>query len=346
MIACRCLRPTRLDMLLLVHMWMTFSGQATSWGLTALTSTLETKFELTSELNPTLCTGVQIQRVRAAKWCKLHQGGYVSQLLEEWQMSDCIVVDTPIDPGTARALMLLTEIGVDPVIIKKYQSLIGALLWLFKTRPDVMFATNLLARFCRVATGAHLKLAMRVLRYNLRGTVEYGIVFQAGFPEDGVISAEGDADLAGDLINSRSTSGYYAKFGRFGTIACNSWLERKVSTSTGQAETYALASLVRELVWIRQLCYELRLPQSTPTAAGTDNQGVHLQSTKAINHATVKHYRISQAYVRSKCEDGTINVVKVQSDLNHSDYFTKPLCFKLFAYHRYHTMGPRSPPAE
>ena len=258
-------------------------------------------------------------------------------------MSDCIAVDTPMKPGTARALMLITEVGIDPVIIKKFQSLVGALLWLFKTRPDLMFATNLLARFCRIATRTHLKLAMRVLRY-LRGTTKHGIVFQAGFPEDGVISAEGDADLAGDLTTSRSTSGFYARFGKFGTIACNSWLERKVSTSTGQAETYALASLVRELVWIRQLCYELRMPQSEPTVAATDNQGVHLQSTKAINHATAKHYRISQSYIRSKCEDGTIKVVKVPSDLNHSDYFTKALCFKLFAFHRFHTMGPQSPP--
>jgi hypothetical protein len=320
-------------------------GTGDKQGLATLTSTLKAKFDLTYELNPVLCTGVQIQRVRSKKWCKLHQGGYIIKLLEEWQMNDCTPVDTPMDPGTARAMMLLTEIGVDPVIIKKFQSLVGALLWLYKTRPDLMFTTNLLARFCRTATAAHLKLAMRVLRY-LRGTIEHGIVFCAGFPEDGIITAEGDADLAGDLIGSRSTSGFYAKIGRFGTIACNSWLERKVSTSTGQAETYALASLVRELVWIRQLCYELRLPQSAPTVTGTDNQGVHLQSTKAINHATAKHYRISQAYIRSKSEDGTIKVVKVPSDLNHSDFFTKALCFKLFDLHRFHTMGPQNPPAE
>jgi hypothetical protein len=314
-------------------------------GLSTLVSTLEAKFELTTKLNPSLVTGVQIERNRKHKWLKLHQQAFIINLLTEWEMFDCTPVDTPMDPGTARALMLIEDVGVDLVVISKYQSLVGSLLWLYKTRPDLMYVTNLLARFCRIATPTHLKLATRVLRY-LKGTSYYGIVFQAGFVNDGVLSAEADADLAGDLITSRSTMGSYAKYGEHGTVACNSSLDRKISTSTGQAETYALASLVKELVWIRHLCYELRFPQTGPTQTGTDNQGVHLQSTKSINHAAAKHYRISQAYIRSKGVDGTVKVVKVSTEKNHADFFTKPLCFKLFDSHRTAVMGPQLNPGE
>ena len=74
--------------------------------------------------------------------------------------------------------------------------------------------------------------------------------------------------------------------GRLGTICCNSSLERKISTSTGQAETYALASLVKDVVWTRHLADDMRRPQMNATELDTDNQGVHIQSTKAINHAT------------------------------------------------------------
>jgi hypothetical protein len=258
-------------------------------------------------------------------------------------MQNCTPVDTPMDPGTARALMLLPITEIDEVAKKKYQSLVGAHLWLYKTRPDLMYATNLLARFCRDATAAHLKLAMRVLRY-LKGTSDYGIVFQAGFKNDGVLSAEADADLAGDLATSRSTSGGYVKLGEYGTVACNGSLERKISTSTGQAETYSLASLVKEIVWIRHLLHELRFPQTKPTRTGTDNQGVEIQATKSVNHATAKHFRISQAYIRSKGEDSTIDVVKVSTALNHSDFLTKPLCKLLFERHRDAVMGPQRPP--
>ena len=139
---------------------------------------------------------MQIERNRELRWTKLHQEAYTTELLIDWQMDQCTPVDTPMDLGTARALMLLPNGGHDRVAISKYQSLVGALLWLYKTRPDVMFATP--ARFTLVATPAHLQLAMRVLKY-LNGTRNYGIVFMAGFPEDGIISAEGNADLAGDL---------------------------------------------------------------------------------------------------------------------------------------------------
>jgi hypothetical protein len=217
-----------------------------------------------------------------------------------------------------------------------------SLLWLYKIRPDIMFATNLLARFCAHATQIHLKIAMRVLRY-LKGTLDLGLVFQAGFPSDGIVSAA-DADLAGDLISSRSTLGHYVKFGKHGAISCNSSLDRKISTSTGQAETYALAGLIRQLVWVRHLLHDIGFPQTKPTTTGTDNQGVHLQSTKSINHAAAKHYRISQAYIRSKCDDGTVHVIKVPTAVNHSDFFTKALCAALFIEHRSAVMGPQERP--
>jgi len=129
----------------------------------------------------------------------------------------------------------------------------------------------------------------------------------------------------------------------YGTVACNSSLERKISTSTGQAETYALASLVKEVVWIRHLLHEIRHPQTKPTRTRTDNQGVKIQATKAVNHATAKHYRISQAYIRSKGDDGTVEVEKVASALNHSDFLTKALCTELFVRHRDAVMGPQHP---
>jgi hypothetical protein len=115
-------------------------------GLQLLTSTLESKFEITSKLNPSAITGVQILRDRSKKFLKLFQGQYVRDLLTSFNMSDCEHVDTPMDPATTRALMLLPADKADPVSICKLQTLVGALLWLLKTRHDIAFATNLLAR--------------------------------------------------------------------------------------------------------------------------------------------------------------------------------------------------------
>ena len=132
------------------------------------------------------------------------------------------------------------------------------------------------------------------------------------------------------------------KLGEFGAVMCSSTLERKVSTSTGQAETYGLQSLVKEVVWQRHVLSDLGLPQCDKTPLKTDNQGVQKQTIKAINHASAKHYRIAQAYIRSKCRDGTVSVGYVNTFDNSSDFFTKALHAPAFVRHRAHIMGPQT----
>ncbi len=62
-------------------------------------------------------------------------------------------------------------------------------------------------------------------------------------------------------------------------------------------------------MWTRHLAADVRRPQTNATELDTDNPGVHIQSTKAINHATAKHFRVSQALsIRGKGEDGSIYV--------------------------------------
>jgi hypothetical protein len=212
-------------------------------------------------------------------------------------------------------------------------------MWILKTRPDLCFTVNFLARYLRTATKRHLTIAFRALRY-LKGTMNHGIVFQAGGPQDGVLSGEADADLSGDLRTARSTSGYYIKYGPYGTIACSSSLERKISTSTGQAETYAMASLAKEVVWCRLLALELKHPMPGPTEVKTDN------AKYQVNHSTAKHYRIAQAYIRALVADGTLTVGQVGSLFNGSDVFTKNVVRLLMVRHCLTTMGPQECPED
>ena len=186
----------------------------------------------------------------------------------------------------------------------------------------------------------HYELARgRPLRY-LKGTTNHGIVFQAGPLDAWKLSGAADSDLAGDLNSGRSTSGYCFKLGKFRTIVANSKLERKISTSTGQAKTYAMASLIKDLIWARHLLRELKHAQTEPTTALTDIDGVLKQSTKAINHTTAKHYRIDQAYIRSHY-DSAVTVCGVDTSKNCADMFTKALHAAPFIRHRAETMGPQ-----
>ena len=227
-------------------------------------------------------------------------------------MTDCKGTDTPLDPGTARAMMLLPTGEVDVEVMRKYQTLVGELRWLLKTRPDLLFTISFLSRFLVSATQKHLDLALnRPLRF-LRKTTNYGVVF---CPGDGewILSGASDSDLAGDLSSARSTLGHCLRIGEFGAVVTSCGLDKKISTSTGQAETYAMQSLVKDAVWARIFLGELGYAMEKPTPLRTDNDGVLKQSTKTINHASAKHYRIAQAYIREKVFDSTVEVLGVNS---------------------------------
>ena len=303
-------------------------------------------FECTVKDDPPLITAVQVVRDKNSQWLKLHQAAYVDVILTEFNMTDCNTVSTPMDPGTCKALMelpLASEDSIDKKVATKYRKLVGMLIWLHKTRPDLLFTINLLARFLKLPTEEHFQLAKsRVLRY-LQGTRYLGIVF-SGPGSVWTLSAQCDADLAGDLRTSRSTNGYFAKVGEFGAISFHSSLERKISTSTQQAETYALSWGLRDVMWIRTLMTEIGLDMNYPVDIDTDNRGVFLQSSKQVNHATAKHFRINQAFIRQAGEDAVCRVNKVNTIDNHSDIFTKALHTDLFVRHRSAIMGPQKPP--
>ena len=338
--ACYAATGTHVDDLLTV---------ATPAGTAKLIATLEKDFELTVTRDPVLVMGVQVERNREAKWLKLHQAAFVDSILEEFGMTDCSPADTPMDASTVNKFMELpvaTPTTADPEVQKAYRSLIGMLIWLYKTRPDMMFTINLLARHLHDSTQAHFNMARgRPLRY-LKGTKFYGLVFAPGDSSEWVLSGSGDADLAGDKPTSRSTIGFYSKVGEYGAVSYSCSLERKIATSTQQAETYALVSMVKDTIWLRQLLHELGVGPTKATRQRTDNRGVYLHSSKQVNHATAKHFRIGQAFIRSHHDNGVILVDKVTTKENAADIFTKgSIPAEAFFRCRLEIMGPQDSPA-
>ena len=277
------------------------------------------------------------------KWLKLHQAAYIDEMLTEFNMTECNPVDTPMDPGTAKVLMeldLADEGTRDEKVVKRYRQLVGSLIWLYRTRIDMLYAINLAARFLHAPTQKHLDLVLgRTLRY-LKGSKFWGITFVGG----GSLSAQSDAAFADDLRSCRSTRGHFLRLGKYGIISANCTLERKICTSTQHSETYALGNACRDIEYARLLLANLGEPQQSPTPLDTDNQGAYNQSSKQVNHATAKHFRVTQAYIRNLGGDKVVKVNKVSSEDNHADIFTKPLPFAAFSRHRAALMGPQGPP--
>jgi hypothetical protein len=224
---------------------------------------LEAKLKLTERINSTCITGAQIERVRGANgWTKFHQTEYISSFLKEQKMEGARPVDTPMDPGSAKVLMQPPQDEFTKDSIEFYQAIVGVLIWLCHCRPDLDFAVNLASRFLRCAASQkHIDLICtgRIFQYP-HGTRDYGLVSDE---EDWIPTGCSDADLTGDIKSARSTLSFNTRLGRFGCIS--SFLERKICTSTGQAENYTCVRLCREVIWERGILREMGFPQLMPT---------------------------------------------------------------------------------
>ena len=168
-----------------------------------------------------------------------------------------------------------------------------------------------------------------------------------------MLQGASDADFAGCIRTSRSTSGTYFGYGplydplkpgeaRVGCIIASSQLERKVATSTGQSETHAAHDACEEGIWLRHVASELGASVNYPIRLFNDNSGVVKQSTKQVNHTAAKHYRVTQAFIRQQTDNGMIEVEQVASAENTADILTKALDRVLFFKHRANLMGPQA----
>ncbi|KAI3678225.1 hypothetical protein L6452_37510 [Arctium lappa] len=152
-------------------------------------------------------------------------------------------IGTPMAPGT--------KIGTDPsgkaVDIRTYRGMIGSLMYLTSSRPDIMFSTCLCARYQANPKEIHLTAVKRIFRY-LKGTADLGL----WYPKDTTfeLTAYTDADHAGCMLDRKSTSGHVQFLGD----KLVSWGSKKqlcVSTSTAEAEYVAAASCCSQVLWIQ-----------------------------------------------------------------------------------------------
>ncbi|XP_073281948.1 secreted RxLR effector protein 161-like [Primulina huaijiensis] len=136
--------------------------------------------------------------------------------------------------------------GVDNT---QYRSIIGSLLYLSASRPDIMFSVCLCARYQDDPKVTHLKAVKRILRY-IAGTVDLGLWYTKETNTN--LVGFSDADWAGNLDNRKSTTGGCFYLGN----NLVSWYSRKqncVSLSTAESEYVAAASCCSQLLWMNQM---------------------------------------------------------------------------------------------
>ncbi|KAI5427685.1 hypothetical protein KIW84_032917 [Lathyrus oleraceus] len=129
------------------------------------------------------------------------QRKFTRDILDRFGMKNNNGVNNPIVPG----VKLSKKGGGAEVDITLYKHMIGSLMYLTVTRPDLMFAVCLTSRYMSAPTEAHFQVVKRILRY-IKGTMEFGILYRRGGDEK--VLSYTDSDYAGDLDDRKSTSGF------------------------------------------------------------------------------------------------------------------------------------------
>jgi hypothetical protein len=270
--------------------------------------------------------GMNVQRTASGIF--LSQEHMVKELLVKHGLSDAKPQKTPmaIDHG-------FFEDG-EPATMSESElrEIVGSLLWIAgSTRPDISYATNVLARYITKANNNHCLGAKRILRY-LKGTMDYGLTLNSSHvasTDPMTLDIFGDADWAGDHTNRRSTSGC-ATFLNGCLVQWSSKQQAVVALSTMEAEYIASSMATQDCMWSSQLLHEMDISLDGAPRLWCDNQSAIKSMESDISKTRAKHIDIRYHYVRESVRGGKIDVDYCETGKMPADLFTKALTTEIF----------------
>ena len=127
------------------------------------------------------------------------QKKYAREILKKFQMEDCKAMNTLMNQKEKP----IKEDGATKVDEAHFTALVGCLMYLTTTRPDILSLVSILSRFMHCVSETHLRTAKRVVRY-IKGTITFGVKFKKC--SDFNLFGFSDSDLGGSVDDMKSTS--------------------------------------------------------------------------------------------------------------------------------------------
>ncbi|MCH89491.1 putative copia-type polyprotein [Trifolium medium] len=227
----------------------------------------------------------------------IHQQKYGAEILKRFGMQDCNKVCSLILPGCK---LVKDENGraVDATV---YKQMIGCLMYLLATRPDMAFIR----------------------------TLDFGVMYKCKTDNELIVQGWSDSDYAGDHDDMKSTSGYVFTMGK-SAICWSSKKQPIVTLSTTEVEFVSAASCVCQCIWLRNILDHLLVKQANCTFINCDNSSSIKLSKNPIMHGRCKHIDVRYHFLRDLCKDGVIELKYCKSQDQLADIMTKALKFESF----------------
>ena len=272
--------------------------------------------------------GMEIAKDRAAGVLTLSQEGYVKKVLRSSQMDQAKPVSTPL--GIHFKLRAATEKEYqeqfDRMKIVPYSNTVGSIMYsMIGTRPDLAYPVGVISHYMSRPLKDHWQAAKWVLRY-MKGTEKKKLCFRKN--KDFLLRGYCDSDYGGDYDNRRSITGYVFTIGG-NTISWKSRQQKVVAISTTEAEYMALTDAVKEALWLRGFSEELGFAQES-VEVNCDSESAIALAKNSVHHERTKHIDIRLHFIRDIINAGLVKVVKIASECNPADIFTKVLPVEKF----------------
>ncbi|GJS78767.1 putative ribonuclease H-like domain-containing protein [Tanacetum coccineum] len=273
---------------------------------------MKDKFQMSSMGELTFFLGLQVQQKEDGIF--ISQDKYVAEILKKFNYSDVKSASTLVDLEKP----LVKDGDVDDVDVHLYRSMIGSLMYLTTSRPDIMFAVCACARFQVTPKTSHLLAVKRIFRY-LKGKPTLGLWYSRDSPFE--LVAYTDSDYAGATQDRKSTTGGCQFLGN----RLISWQCKKqtvVATSTTEAEYVAIVSCCGQVLWIQNQLLDYGY-NFMHIVINIDNNSTICIIENPVQHSKTKHIEIRHHFIRDCNAKKLIQMVKIHTDHNVADLLTK-----------------------
>ncbi|GJU11046.1 putative ribonuclease H-like domain-containing protein [Tanacetum coccineum] len=237
-----------------------------------------------------------------------------ADILKKFDFWSIRTASTPIESNKP---LIKDEDGED-VDVHVYRSMIGSLMYLTASRPNIMFAVCACARFQVTPKASHLNAVKRIFRY-LKHQPKLGLWYPRDSPFE--LEAFSDSDYGGASLDRKSTTGGCQFLGR----RLISWQCKKqtiVANSTTKAEYVAAANCCGQVLWIQNQMMDYGF-NFMNTRIHIDNESTISVIKNPVAHSRTKHIKIQFHFIRDCYEKRLIEVIKIHTASNVADLLTK-----------------------
>ncbi|GKB46739.1 hypothetical protein Tco_0897492 [Tanacetum coccineum] len=258
--------------------------------------------------------GLQISQ--SPRGIYLNQSKYASEIIKKYGMLTSDNVDTPI----VEKSKLDEDLQGKPVDGTLYRDMIGSLMYLTSSRPDLIYAVCLCARYQGKPTEKHLNAVKRIFRY-LKGTINMGLWYSK---DTGMsLTSYADADHTGCQDSRRSTSGS-AQFLGEKLVSRSSKNQKSTAISSTEAEYIALSGCYAKILWMHSQLTDYGF-QFNKIPLYCDNKSAVALCCNNDQHSRAKHIDVRYHFIKENVENGIVELYFVRTEYQLADIFTKPL---------------------